>query len=220
MLTAADVAVFPAASRATAIACEPFVVLVVSHETEYGAAVSSAPRATPSRRNCTPTTPTLSELAAAASCLRSNVGFDIRSIGPAAFIRVALVTPGTSQNLQWREDFALRTLSAWRQGAAIWVSKRVLSRHPRAEELGGSDDRRVSWADFPTFFSHLEIGDSVGGEDGFVRLLRPPKNEQFVGRLANGGQSPRVPWRAEAACPPPEEENVWRVLCAPTLDGP
>ena len=50
MLTAADVVLFPAASRASAVnVCEPFAVLVVSHETEYGAAVSSAPSVTPSR---------------------------------------------------------------------------------------------------------------------------------------------------------------------------
>src|SRR5438270_4694565 len=41
--------------------CEPLVALVVSHETEYGAAVTSAPRFVPSSWNCTPTTPTLSD---------------------------------------------------------------------------------------------------------------------------------------------------------------
>jgi len=35
--------------------------VVVFHETEYGAAVTSAPALSPSSRNCTPTTPTLSE---------------------------------------------------------------------------------------------------------------------------------------------------------------
>jgi Glycosyl transferase 4-like domain len=50
MLTAADVAVLPATSRATAVSvCEPFDVSVVSHETAHGAAVSSVPSATPSR---------------------------------------------------------------------------------------------------------------------------------------------------------------------------
>src|SRR5436190_21805537 len=34
---------------------------VVSHETAYGAVVSSAPSVAPSRPNCTPATPTLSE---------------------------------------------------------------------------------------------------------------------------------------------------------------
>jgi hypothetical protein len=52
----------PAASRATAVrVCEPLLAEVVFQDTEYGAAVSSAPRLEPSSLNCTPTTPTLSE---------------------------------------------------------------------------------------------------------------------------------------------------------------
>src|SRR2546427_1948915 len=61
-LTAAAVAVFPTASRATAVRlCVPLVAKVVFQETAYGATVSSAPRVTPSSLNCTPATPTLSE---------------------------------------------------------------------------------------------------------------------------------------------------------------
>src|SRR6059036_2605324 len=60
-LTAADVAVLPAASRATAVKVwDPLTASVVFHEREYGAAVTSAPRFAPSSLNCTPTTPTLS----------------------------------------------------------------------------------------------------------------------------------------------------------------
>ena len=61
-VTAAAVVVLPAASRATAVSvCEPLLAVVVFHETVYGAVVSSAPRFAPSRRNWTPTTPTLSD---------------------------------------------------------------------------------------------------------------------------------------------------------------
>ena len=61
-LTGAEVVVFGAASRARAVSVwAPFAVAVVSHETEYGDVVSSAPRLFPSSRNCTPTTPTLSD---------------------------------------------------------------------------------------------------------------------------------------------------------------
>src|SRR5438552_2324842 len=60
-LTAAEVAVLPAASRATAVTLWlPFALKVVFQEIEYGAVVTSAPRFTPSSLNCTPTTPTLS----------------------------------------------------------------------------------------------------------------------------------------------------------------
>src|SRR5437773_1118566 len=57
-----EVVRLPAASRATAVSvCEPLLAVVVFQETEYGAAASSTPRLAPSSRNCTPTTPTLSE---------------------------------------------------------------------------------------------------------------------------------------------------------------
>src|SRR5437867_11846004 len=61
-LTAAEVAVFPAASRATAVKVwDPLEAEVVFQEIEKEEAVSSAPRLAPSSLNCTPTTPTLSE---------------------------------------------------------------------------------------------------------------------------------------------------------------
>src|SRR5438094_1120134 len=65
-LTTAEVAVFPAASRATAVRVwAPLVVVVLINETEYGTAVTSAPRLAPSRLNWTPPTPTLSVALAA-----------------------------------------------------------------------------------------------------------------------------------------------------------
>src|SRR5438876_6083075 len=60
-LTAAEVAMFPAASRATAVTLWlPFALKAAFQETEYGAVVTSAPRFVPSSLNWTPTTPTLS----------------------------------------------------------------------------------------------------------------------------------------------------------------
>src|SRR2546421_13094284 len=60
--TAVAVPLFPVASRATALRLwVPFVVLVVSQLRLKGEAVFSAPKFAPSRRNCTPTTQTLSE---------------------------------------------------------------------------------------------------------------------------------------------------------------
>ena len=76
--TAADVAVFPAASRARAVnVCEPLLVVVVFHATAYGAVVSSAPSAPPSSRNCTPATPTLSEALAVTVTVRLTVAPDL-----------------------------------------------------------------------------------------------------------------------------------------------
>src|SRR5207237_122816 len=60
-LTAAEVVVLPAASRATAVrVCVALVAVVAAHERAYGAVITSAPRFAPSSLNCTPTTPTLS----------------------------------------------------------------------------------------------------------------------------------------------------------------
>src|SRR6185503_3807490 len=70
MLTAVDVVCRPAASRArAAIVCAPLVALVESQLIEYGNAVNSGPIATPSSRNCTPTTPTSSDAFAATTTL-------------------------------------------------------------------------------------------------------------------------------------------------------
>ena len=60
-VTAAEVVLLPAASRATAVSvCVPLVAEAVFQEPEYGDAVSSVPRFAPSSLNCTPATPTLS----------------------------------------------------------------------------------------------------------------------------------------------------------------
>ena len=51
----------PAASRAIAVSvCWPFGTVALLQLRVKGALVSSAPRSAPSRRNCTPATPTLS----------------------------------------------------------------------------------------------------------------------------------------------------------------
>ena len=61
-VTGAEVAVLPAASRATAVSVwVPFGARVVVQATVYGGALTSTPRLVPSSLNCTPATPTLSE---------------------------------------------------------------------------------------------------------------------------------------------------------------
>src|SRR5687767_1665598 len=64
--TLVEVAVWPTASRATAVkVCEPLVAVVVSQATENGATRSSPPNGAPSTKNLTPATAMLSEAAAA-----------------------------------------------------------------------------------------------------------------------------------------------------------
>ena len=95
-----------------------------------------------------------------------------------------LVSPGTSWNEHWCEDFASRVLTTWKRGGTTWVALRVRSERPLADwRWSEGDDARVSWHDFPLLFSHVDLGESVGGSDGFVQLLPTSKNKQFLSSL-------------------------------------
>ena len=88
---------------------------------------------------------------------------------------------GAARILTWREDFAAKALKSWDAGGDVWVSKRLLSERPRAEwNWVEGDDRRVAWADLPAFFSQLEMGESVGGDDGFVLLQPTQRNRDYL----------------------------------------
>jgi hypothetical protein len=88
----------------------------------------------------------------------------------------ALVTPGTTIVIEWRREFAAETMKVWNQNGEMWVSKRVINVRPRPEwNWVEGDDRRISWIDFYKFFSQLQLGDTAGGEDGFILV---PENEQ------------------------------------------
>src|SRR2546426_1044200 len=108
-VTVAAVAVLPAASRATAVSvCDALLAAVVSHASAYGAVVSSTPTFAPSRRNWTPTTPTLSDalalivvvpetVAPFAGAVRLTVG-GVVSLSPVTVIVAAVaVLPAASR---------------------------------------------------------------------------------------------------------------------------
>ena len=98
----------------------------------------------------------------------------------------ALVTPGTTYAQRWREDFATNALKAWREGGDVWVSRRALSTRPlSAWNWAEGDVEGVSWKDFSPFFAQLETGDSIGGDDGFFRVLPTPKNQEFLSNVSN-----------------------------------
>jgi hypothetical protein len=83
--------------------------------------------------------------------------------------------------LTWRNIFAAKTLALWDQGGDVWITKRLLHSHPSPEwEWVEGDDPRVTWKDIYLFFAQLEMGQSVGGEDGFVLVQHSPRNEQFL----------------------------------------
>ena len=100
-VTAADVLALPAASRATAVnVCEPLVPVVVVHETAYGAVVSNAPMFTPSRRNWTLATPTLSDAVALTVTVPPTVapaaGAEIATAGAVLSSVVNVKSPDTA----------------------------------------------------------------------------------------------------------------------------
>ncbi|HEY0376150.1 MAG TPA: hypothetical protein VGC87_04265 [Pyrinomonadaceae bacterium] len=93
----------------------------------------------------------------------------------------SLVTPGTSQTGQWRQEFAARALEAWGRGGDVWVSRRVFAARPGADwSWAEGDDPHISWLDFPAFFADLEMGQTVGGEDGFVLVPPSEKNRRVL----------------------------------------
>ena len=93
----------------------------------------------------------------------------------------SVIAPGAENMSRWRKDFASSVLTAWQNGGEVWISRRVLS--PRPQPDWGwveSDDPRVSWTDVYTFFSQLERGESLGGEDGFVLISPSSHNQQIL----------------------------------------
>src|SRR5262249_22849364 len=95
--TAADVLVFPAASRAIAARlCTPLVADVVVHDAVNGALVTCAPRLAPSNWYCTPVTPTLSVALTARPTVPDTVapatGVVIATVGGVVSAAGAMVT--------------------------------------------------------------------------------------------------------------------------------
>ncbi len=87
----------PAASRATAVkVCEPAVAVVVFHEVAKGALVSSAPKAAPSSRNCTPATPRLSAALAVTLIVPETLvpfaGDAMLTVGAVVSLAIVIVT--------------------------------------------------------------------------------------------------------------------------------
>lgn len=91
---------------------------------------------------------------------------------------------GMPQLTRWREDVARRTFKAWQEGGDVFVSRRMFAAQPRPEwDWVEGADPRVRWAEVYDFFSQLETGQALGGEDGFVLLPHTPQNEQFLSQF-------------------------------------
>ena len=82
---------------------------------------------------------------------------------------------------QWRKVFAAQAQSAWNEGGDVWVTSRVLRARPKADwNWVEGDDKRLSWNDVHQFFSQLDLGEPVGGEDGFVLVLPSAKTKLIL----------------------------------------
>jgi hypothetical protein len=97
----------------------------------------------------------------------------------------AVVTVNSAQVDHWRSDFAAVTKEVWSKGGDLWISKRLLTPRPRPEwSWVEGDDPRISWTDMYKFFSQFEMGQSVGGDDGFVLLVPSNRNKEILNSAA------------------------------------
>jgi hypothetical protein len=93
----------------------------------------------------------------------------------------SIVTPGSAQTTQWREEFAARSFLAWANGENVWLSNRAFVEQPKADwNWAEGDDKNVGWREFPEFFSHLELGERLGDENGFTMILPSEANKKFL----------------------------------------
>jgi hypothetical protein len=100
---------------------------------------------------------------------------------PQAF---GLVMANNEKAVAWRDTLASRASRAWAQGGHVWIARRAfVESPPEAWKWAEGDDRRLHWRDFPEFFRALDVGPSVGGEDGFVEVLPTPKTRAAIERL-------------------------------------
>jgi hypothetical protein len=98
----------------------------------------------------------------------------------------ALISPGEPEVARWRQEFSTRVQSTWAKGGDVWISRRIWSDKPRPEwNWVEGDDKRVSWTDLHNFASHLELGQSVGGDDGFVLLTPSDQNKKVLAEAVN-----------------------------------
>jgi hypothetical protein len=104
---------------------------------------------------------------------------------PEVFRLYDAIEPGSLRMLQWREEFAREVLSVWKDGGAVWISRRVWSTRPRPDwNWVEGDDSREIWSDLRGFFSVLQTDIALDGSDGFARLARNDANMGYLMPLA------------------------------------
>lgn len=97
----------------------------------------------------------------------------------------SVITPGRSEAAAWREDFLKSSESVWKNKGDIWLSTRLFASSPKSEwNWVEGDTPDISWTDLYNLFSQLELGQSIGGDDGFVLLLPSEQNKEIMSRAA------------------------------------
>ena len=95
-----------------------------------------------------------------------------------------LVMANHENAVRWRNTVAIRGERAWADSGRVWISRRAfVTSPPRSWKWAEGDDPRIHWKEFPEYFSQLDVGPPVGGEDGFVEILPTPRTRAAVTRL-------------------------------------
>ncbi len=116
-----------------------------------------------------------------------NRTFPFNPINRSSNLRIAsLITPGEPEVARWQQEFDSQVESIWAKSGDVWISRRLLSPRPRSDwNWVEGDDPRVSWNDLYRYASKLELGQSVGGDDGFVLLLPTEQNKRYMSWYSN-----------------------------------
>lgn len=113
-----------------------------------------------------------------------NQNFPFNPINRAGHETDNLVTPHSTQISRWRQIFAGKSLQMWEKGGDVWITTRVLYQRPRPDwNWIEGDDPSISWTDINNFFVQIEMGQTVGGPDGFVLVLPSPHNRQLLSAI-------------------------------------
>ena len=111
-----------------------------------------------------------------------NRSFPLNPINRNNDLRIgSLISPGEPEVAHWQQAFDSQVASIWAKGGDVWISRRLLSPRPRSDwNWVEGDDPRVSWNDLYRYASKLELGQSVGSDDGFVLLLPTEQNRRHM----------------------------------------
>jgi len=104
-----------------------------------------------------------------------------------------LVETGTEYAGGWRQKFSKLSLRAWDQGGAVLVTNHVLAPRPERDwNWTEGDIPEVRWADFPAFFSRLELSRTPD-RDGFSEVARTGENRRAMEDVAVGAARRSTP---------------------------